>query len=691
MTPRPASLAIVGAGPRGVGILERLSANYGAVAPATAPLVVHLVDPFPPGGGRVWRADQSELLLMNSMAADVTVFTDDSVTCEGEIRPGPSMYEWALALRGDGPVAALSPPGPPELDAELTAEVAGLGPVTFPSRRLANRYLRWFYDKVVAELPDEVRVVEHRARAVGLADREGGPAATQRLTLDDGEVLDVDVVVLAVGHLDTVPRAAGRLARLDANPLEDPSEAAAPAGTAETPAEFAERRGATYLAPHYAADVDYAALADLAGGEPVIVRGLGLSFVDLVVLLTEGRGGRFRPKPGATRSGQLDYVASGDEPVLYAGSRRGVPHLAKLTYALQAPRAPLPRYLVPEALGDRLEDPRPLDFRRELWPLVAKELSFAYYHELFHAHRDRVRTSFEELTAAIDETAWGTAAWDELFDRSVVDPVDVFDLERLDRPLGRPPATDLAGVQAQVRGVIERDVLRRTDPRFSADLGAFNGFLSAFVSLPAFARALSHRSRVEALQNWWFGFFSYYASGPPVHRLEEQLALSDAGVVRYLGRGLEVATDDASGRFVARSASLDGEVRARMLVEARLPRPSLHEADDALLRSLTRTGEASEEVLVDEDDDFRHATGLLRVARHGLRLVDEQAREHPRRFAAGSYTSNRAAAAFSRPRVNSPAFRQNDALARELLAAVADAAGAAASSGESPAALTITH
>jgi hypothetical protein len=68
------SVVIVGAGPRGTGVLERLAASaprYGV--DAEHPLDVHLVDPYPPGAGRIWRTAQSELLWMNSMAADVTM------------------------------------------------------------------------------------------------------------------------------------------------------------------------------------------------------------------------------------------------------------------------------------------------------------------------------------------------------------------------------------------------------------------------------------------------------------------------------------------------------------------------------------------------------------------------------------------------------------------------------------------
>ena len=82
------SLVFVGGGPRTVGILERLAASADQLL-GPARVDVHIVDPFPAGGGRIWRSEQSALLWMNSMARDVTIFTDSSVTCEGPIVPGP--------------------------------------------------------------------------------------------------------------------------------------------------------------------------------------------------------------------------------------------------------------------------------------------------------------------------------------------------------------------------------------------------------------------------------------------------------------------------------------------------------------------------------------------------------------------------------------------------------------------------
>ena len=99
------AIAIVGAGPRGTGLLERLAASVRELLPEVgsgAALDVHLIDPYPAGAGRIWRHAQSPLLAMNSMAADVTMFTDDSVRCDGPVVPGPSMWEWAQDLRAGG-------------------------------------------------------------------------------------------------------------------------------------------------------------------------------------------------------------------------------------------------------------------------------------------------------------------------------------------------------------------------------------------------------------------------------------------------------------------------------------------------------------------------------------------------------------------------------------------------------------
>lgn len=602
------SLVVVGAGPRGTGLLERIAANaaelYGG-----RPLDIHLVDPYPPGGGRIWRHDQSPLLWMNSTAEDVTMFTDDSVELQGPVREGPTLAEWARRIR-DGELA---------VDPALAEAAGALGPQDFAGRQVQSGYLGWVYEQAVAALPPNIAVHEHRDRAV----RVSGPRDGRQQVWLEGRPtpLAADLVVLTLGHLGSEP------------PPEQRHLGA-----------FATDHGLTYLPPDFTADSD---LSGLRPGEPVLVRGFGLAFVDLMILLTEGRGGSYLTRP----DGGLAYLPSGREPVLHVGSRRGVPYRSKLGYPLSGERPPLPRFFGPAEVDELLAREGGADFRRDVWPLIVKELGFAHYHRLFTAHADRTEISwadFEEKYAAAEP---GSDELQALVASSVPDPADRLDLDALDRPLAGVRFRDDAALQEGLRAHIQADLDRRHDPAYSPDLAVFLALLSVYGQL----------IRIGDRGPWWHGFFSYLASGPPGPRLRQLLALSRAGVVKFLGADTRITADEEHGVFRAGSASLPGaEVTARALVEARLPEPSVEHSRDALLRGLHADGAATT------------PGGLLVVEAADGRVLDRAGRAHPRRFALGPHTDARATGAFTRPGTNGPAFRQNDATSRTLLAFLAD-------------------
>jgi hypothetical protein len=638
------SVVIVGGGPRGTGLLERIVANAPELL-GDRPLTVHVVEPFTIGAGRTWRADQSPLLWANSQAEDMTMFTDTSCRIEGPVVPGPTFLEWARLPHVAGS-------GGPELDAERAA-VHGM---TFPTRRLLTEYLAWAFRRAVRSAPPNLVVRVHADRAVDVTDTADG---RQLVHLERAvEPLVADAVLLAQGHLSTVPL--GPSAQL---------------------VLAAAEQGLTYLPEEYTADSD---LSVLEPGQNVLVRGAGLAFIDLMVLVTQGRGGQFTEEGP---DGRLGYHPSGREPRLSVGSRRGVPYHSKITYRLTGPRAPHPRFLTPQAVDALLAPPAPdLDFRVDVWPLLARELAFGHYHELFAAHPEAVRAPWSAVETALAVHPWDSTA----LAAAVPDPADRFDPGQLDRPLRDVRLPDADALQRYLIDYVEADLARRADPRRSADLGCFNALLAVIEPLSRIVASgrLSPRSAVTDVP-WFIGFFSYVASGPPPARLRELLALVRAGVVRFLGADIDAtirpATTGEPAVFVATSPTMPGAVTATALVEARIPRTSLSGTADTLLAALYARGAVSEAVFASADGTRTVPTGRVRVTPDTSRVVDIHGVEHPARYAFGSGTSAATAGAFSRPGTNAAFFRQNDHAMRRVLRCLAQLADPGPSNDSLPA------
>ncbi|OZF35682.1 hypothetical protein CH294_14015 [Rhodococcus sp. 14-2483-1-1] len=596
------TIAIVGAGPRGTGVLERLLARRSA-----ADIHVHVIDPFPPGAGRIWRGSQPPLLWMNSVAADVTTFTDDTTVVDGPIRTGPTLAEWVLdnvdTLRAD-----------PELQDELERFTPG----SFASRTLQSRYLGWVFERSIAGSSAHVQV--HRARVVDVSTE-------QVLTLDDGSNIHADVVLLAQGHPDAL--ASQRETEL---------------------ADFANAHGSTYIGPGYTADLDP---GPVPAGEPVLVAGLGLAFIDWMVLLAESRGGTF----ARSENGTLVYTPSGREPVLYAGSRRGVPYHAKLSYDIAAARPPLPKYFTADAFpGDG-----PLHFRDEIWPLASKELAWAHYYELFAAHPERTSGSWTDFECGLTEIEWQSEELVRFVEQYVPKDDDRIDLARIDKPFAGVRFADLEDVRTHLDEYIETDLRRRADPYYSSDAAVFSALLSVYMTIGELLR----RGRIPAhsvaadVEGWLHSFFSFVASGPPPLRLEQLLALSRAGIVQFLGPEVTFATE--GDRFVASSAAHDVVIHADTLIDARLPVASIARAGDELLRTLHARGDVTDIRATEQS--------AAKIAVDGRsRLIDASGEPAQRSYAVGPWVAGHTwSSAFPRPRTNAGFFRHNDQLAAELL------------------------
>lgn len=604
---------MIGAGPRGLSVLERICANAGQAA---RPVVVHLVDPYPPGPGAVWRTDQPPELLMNTVASQVTLFTDDSVPCPGPSVPGPSLYEWARTLE------------PGAYPGRVLAEARRLGPDTYPTRAFHGHYLEWVFRHLLRTAPPRITVHTHRATAVALDDT---PDGRQTVALADGDRLTgMDAVVLALGHGELIPAPEECELRSFAEP----------------------HTRLAYVGPANPADAD---LSGIRPGTPVALRGLGLTFFDQLALLTEGRGGTF--KQGAAA---LVYIPSGNEPVLYAGSRRGVPYHARGENEKGALGRHRPRFLTPEVIAGLRR--RPVGFRADIWPLIDREVRTVYYEAWIRAAQGlRVAEEFVRSCFA------GRHSESALLDRYGIPADERWDWRRIEQPYGDRHFTDRADFRHWLLAYLRQDVA-------AARLGNVTGPLKAAldalrdlrneVRLVVDHGGVSGDSYRSELDGWYTPLNAFTSIGPPAFRIEQLIALIEAEVLHVVGPGMRVEPSAREGGFLVDAERVsEAPVLVNALVEARLPDIDLRRSANPLLRGLLAEGRCV---------PYRpggHETGGMAVTGGAPRLVDASGRPHPRRFAFGVPTEGVrwVTAVGIRPGVGSVTLEDSDAIARAVL------------------------
>ncbi|MCB5281041.1 hypothetical protein BJQ89_00777 [Arthrobacter sp. ES1] len=576
---------MIGAGPRGTSVLERLLANWGAAAPGST-LHIDVIDPYPAGPGHVWQTGQSRLYLMNTQSFYPSVIPED--TDLAQPLAGHTFDRWRELQRRQPH---------PDLTAEERAELSALGPADFPSRALYGRYLRSTVQELLTRLPSGATVDFHRTRATSVRHAAASAAAASaaaasaaaasaagdenRVSFDvalaSGRVLTVDSVVLALGHLES---------RL--NPEQRELQAAA--------AEL----GLLYLPPAAPADVDW---SRVPAAKPVLVRGMGLNFFDVMGQLTEGRGGQFLPGG----DGRMTYLPSGREPLIIAGSRRGTPYRAKATLAGYYPGAVTLRYCTEGALAKFAAAGIRPAFDHDFWPLLHRDALWAYYSTLARSQPGAILTDPDDFLAVLAEAlrphAHSAAKWEDQVDSVLevhVRPAHRLDLLGLAAPLaGRSFAARAELDNAVVDYLLDdarRSALAEDDP-VKMTIGALHHGRAVLKSAVADG-GITDESWVAGLRGWFESFVEGLASGPPAQRAEQLAALARAGVVRFVGPDPKFGVDRRAGSFTAVSPWVgpgtgDGGgdvVTAAAMIEALAPANKVAVNVSALLEQLMAEG-----------------------------------------------------------------------------------------------------
>lgn len=569
--------AIIGAGPRGSSVLERLLARCAArIASGAGPVRVHIdvIDPYPAGPGHVWQPQQSRLFLMNTQSFYPTLIPEDP----GLAPPvaGTTFDEWrARQQRRPSP----------SLGEDEVAELAVLKPSDFPSRALYGRYLRSTLEELISKTPDGVTISFHETSAQSVRPAGDG---TFDVGLASGGTLRPHAVVLAVGHVPS---------RL--NPEQRGLQASA------------ERLGLQYFPPAVPADVDWSLVP---AGEPVLVRGMGLNFFDAMVQLTEGRGGKFISNGTA-----LSYEPSGQEPHIIAASRRGTPYRAKAALTGYYPASVTLRYFTAAALERfRTAGIRP-SFDHDFWPLLHRDALWAYYSTLVRSRPNAVPDPAAFLAAleeALHPHAHSAANWEDSVESVLavhVGPRHRLDLPALAAPLAGRSFASRAELDAAVVDYLlddaRRSALGEEDPVKMAIGALHHG--RAVLKTAAADGGITDESWVAGLRGWFESFVEGLASGPPALRSEQLAALARAGVVSFVGPDPKFAVDRKNIAFTAASPWVAGApVAARTMVEALAPGNRVSASDSPVLEQLLADGLVRPRLMMAAEGAPVQSTGL---------------------------------------------------------------------------------
>jgi uncharacterized NAD(P)/FAD-binding protein YdhS len=336
------SVTIIGMGPRGLSVLERVAA---AAAARQLLLDIILIDPGECGAG-VHGARQPPHLLINTLASQVTMFPAPGAVQHPPVCATPSLTAWARQ-QGYRRVG------------ERYYRIGGSGGYDITDgdylpRSLLGEYLGWVYQQIVAALPAGVTLTHHRLRAVDLRQQ---PDHSCVIELDNGYIVLSDYVFLTTGHGGNLP------SDLDA-----------------WLAKFAQdhaRYNSKLAFVRHVYPVEQ--LTRISADARVAIQGLGLSAHDVIAELTVGRGGEF-----IAGEGGLHYQPSGREPKLTLCSRNCLPYAARGINQKGLDGRHQPRHFTPDAV-DMLRrqaliarGSSQLDFDRELLPLLKREMGEVY-------------------------------------------------------------------------------------------------------------------------------------------------------------------------------------------------------------------------------------------------------------------------------------------------------------------------
>lgn len=528
------TITIIGLGPRGMSVLERLVARLNNNQ-QTEELNIIVVDDRCIGQGRIWDSSQSKSYIMNTLSTEVSAFSGPG-SIEGAIPGcGPSFAEWWKSEYSD------------------FDDYQGFAP-----RKYYGEYLYFVYKTISSNLPKNVQLIEYKDTIIDIEKQNDSYLVVSK---QHGSWIN-KAVVITTGH--STNQYQGYFKKLE---------------------DFAKTNSKVkFYASNSANEMD---LTSICPQEKVGVIGIGLSFFDIIAELTEGRGGKYIESD----NNQIIYSPSGQEPVLYCGSRSGLPILARGRNQKPADYKYSGIIFTNKKVADlRQKMADNLDFNYDVWPLLEAEVNLNYFRQLIFNQLGQIAAN-QFITMIQEQQVEDSVSLASIASEILSKKIIPLDLKQLARPFDGQIFNSFEEWEKNLIDLLLFDLSEAID-------GNVNSPLKSALDVLRFSRdslrvaidfgGLTPDSHQSFLHDY-VPIITLLSAGPPLFRIKQLIALIKAGIVSIvppkakfdIGENCYILSSDVLKQY---------EQIVTTLIDARVPIANLQQDKNPLTIKLYERG-----------------------------------------------------------------------------------------------------
>jgi len=531
------SVAIIGFGPKGLYALERLIANLVFIKNYKN-VEIHIYNNTSfLGSGDVYRTDQPAYLLMNY--ANCKIGFKNTELPELNLPDFKEFIPW---------LASRSNKTPEELKYQYSA------------RKTIGKYLEYCFSKLLEALPQNVNVIQHIATVIDIIPENSD---YQIITECENEQSKVQEILLTTGHFWNRQKII-------------PSK--------KTP---------NYVEFIYPVMQN---LQNITNKDCIAIKGIGLTFIDAVLELTQGREGRFERIDNTCK-----YVPSGKEPkAIFPYSRTGLPMIPKTG----KPDSERELRFFNEEFVDNLLQKKSVSFQNDILPALEKESKFIYYQTYFEQYNLNFQGFDDTLQFELQI---------ENFHKQFQE-TDFFDWNNLINPFQRKKLLTNQDILQYIDAYCDSAEQKKGISPWLEVISMWRTISTLFSKIYNFG-GLTAFSQKE-FDFYYFKLLNRLAYGPPVENMRKIQALVEANILDFrYARGAQIKKNEKDG-FSIHNSQFTNAIDIH--INATIPRSLGKEKKSGLFGNLLARGIISEFINKNEGE---YATGAVLINEKG-RVID---------------------------------------------------------------------